>query len=745
MSFIPRAALAAVAIAPFGVSPIVRNYHHGHSVVDTTRSLRIRRTMKALLVASAASLSIATPALAQDREADRLRDEDIVVTGTKTGDFGAKSGIPIDKVPQSIQVIDDDDIIASGSRTIEDALRTVPSATVARSRVGGFAGNTLRIRGFTPQQIRNGIYQRFYDGTDPSALSNVARIEVLKGPSGVLYGESGVGGIISIITKQPANAFEGSLALTGGMYDQKQATVDIGGPISDTLGIRLTGEIERSGSFTDHIDVHRENVGLALTWKPNPSITAHFVGEYLHRELPNNPGLPVVGTVTGNGVATVKRSTFLGEPGYSLQENHAPLLQGWVDFKLSDTWTLTPRVQYNEWNNRGKSTTLLTPVAGQPTLIQREGRDGGEHDKFYVAQLDLSGEATTFGIRHRLLFGVEYNHDDVPFQMRATVACGVGTINALNPAYACGAPTSNFGFLATAKLEGYAFYAQDQIALTDAWNVVAGIRHSNSDNDNIFATAFGSTTTAAKLRNTSWQLGTTYALGSGVSLFGGYNTGYDLGAVTGNRKFDGKPFKPETSDQAEAGVRLTRKNVRVSVSAFQINRNNVGVPDPANIGFSLQDGQFRTRGIELEGEWSPLPGWWLQGGYAYLDATISKSSTPTFVGARIAETPAHTATGSTRVTVGRVELRAFGNYVGSRKMINGGAVTLPEYLTFDFGAGTELGRLRIDATLTNVFDKTYYYSDNASRYSLGTENRVFPGEPRTLSLRVAYRFGATPR
>ncbi|WP_294194704.1 TonB-dependent receptor [uncultured Sphingomonas sp.] len=351
----------------------------------------------------------------------------------------------------------------------------------------------------------------------------------------------------------------------------------------------------------------------------------------------------------------------------------------------------------------------------------------------------------TFGVRHKLLMGVEYNHDNVPFRMVATVPCGVGSINALRPVYGCGAPTSNFGFLSRATLEGAAIYAQDQIALTDAWNVVAGIRHSRSDNDNTFTTAFSSSSNSAKLRNTSWQLGTTYALGGGFSLFGGYNTGCDLGAVTGSRRFDGVAFKPETSNQAEAGVRIVRDTVRGNLSVFQIRRNNVAVPDPANAGFQLQDGQFRTRGFELEGEWSPLPGWWLQGGYAYLDAEITKSTTPTLVGGRIAETPENTVTTATRVVIGRVELRAAAKYVGARKVINGGAVTLPDYETFDIGAGTEVGPVRIDASLTNLFDKTYYFSDNLSRYSLGKEDRVLPGEPRTLSVRVAYRIGGARR
>ena len=690
------------------------------------------------------SLLVVAPAFAEDKTGEAMPDT-VVVTGTKTGDFGVKSGIPIEQVPQSIQVLDGEDLVGSGTRSIDDALRAVPSATIARSRVGAGASGTLRVRGFAAYQMRNGIRQRYYQDVDTSALSNVARIEVLKGPSGVLYGQSGVGGIVSIITKQPTDSFEGSVALTGGMYDEKMLTLDVGGPVTDTFGIRLTGEVERSGTFVDYQDIDRENVGLTFAWRPNDRVSAHFVAEYLHRESVNNPGLPTVGTVISNGVGKVKRSTFLGEPGYSLQENDAPLIQAWIDIKLGDTWTVTPRFQYSEFNNTARSTTLLPPVAGQPTLIQRQGRNAGEHDQFYLGQLDLAGEATTFGIRHKLLFGVEYSAERVNFRMQDNVPCGIGAIDALNPVYGCGAPTSNFGFLSQAYVDGFAFYAQDQVALTDAWTVVAGVRHSRFDNDNIFTTAFFSSTNSGKLRNTTWQLGTTYALGGGVSLFGGYNTGYDLEWVIGARRRDGTPFKPETSDQAEAGVRLTRDTLRASLSAFRIRRNDVAVPDPDDLGFQIQEGQFRVRGIEAEGEWSPASGWWLQGGYAYLDGKVSRTTTPGMLGARLAETPKHSATASTRVMIGRVELRASANYVGARKMVNGGAVTLPDYLTFDLGAGIELGPVRIDAALTNVFDKMYYYSDNLFVYSIGTEDRVLPGDPRTFSIRVTYNFGGGRR
>ena len=258
-------------------------------------------------------------------------------------------------------------------------------------------------------------------------------------------------------------------------------------------------------------------------------------------------------------------------------------------------------------------------------------------------------------------------------------------------------------------------------------------------------TAFGSTPDSARISNTTWQLGTTYALGGGVSLFGGYNTGFDLEPVIGVRTRTGSPLKPETSDQVEAGVRLARGPSRVSLSVFRIRRNDVAVPDPADSGFRIQEGQVRVQGIELEGEWMPLRGWWLQGGYAYLDGRVTESTTPTQVGAWLAETPEHAATASTRVMVGPIELRAGANYVGSRKMVNGGAITLPSYVIFDIGAGTRFGPLRLDAVLANVGNKTYYYSDNSSVFSVSGENAVYPGAPRTFMLRASYNFGGGPR
>ena len=157
-------------------------------------------------LAAAAALCCALPARGQS---------EIIVTGSKlAADFGGKSGIPLEELPQSVQVVTREDIAALGASSVGDLLRTVPSASPGHSRVGGYQSFSLKIRGFLADQMRNGIRQRYYEDVDASALANIERVEVLKGPSGALYGQSAVGGILSIITKRPLDEFAASATAT---------------------------------------------------------------------------------------------------------------------------------------------------------------------------------------------------------------------------------------------------------------------------------------------------------------------------------------------------------------------------------------------------------------------------------------------------------------------------------------------------------------------------------------------------
>lgn len=693
--------------------------------------------MKSSILAIAAMLCAPLPAFAETAAPDD-QSTDIVVTGTKSGDFGEKSGIPIDRLPQSVQIITADEIIQRGATSIADILRTVPSASIGNSRTSRYQSFSINVRGFLLDQMRNGIRQRYYEDVDASALSNIERVEILKGPSAVLYGQSAVGGIASIITKQPSAEWAGSAAFTVGSFDQRVGTIDVGGPISSTLGIRVTGEIERSGTFVDFQDIDRENIAVTLNWHPTPGVDAHLVAEYVERRTLSNPGLPTVGTIASNGVAPIRREAFLAEPAFSPLSANSPLLQAWVAVDLGGGWTVTPRAQYSELNTPFTQIRVLGVDAANPVLVRRNGRIGSEDDSYTIAQLDLTGTVKTGAIIHKLLVGYEYDRERSVFIQSNFVA--VPSINALNPVYLTAAqqPALTFAFNFRQRLDGHALYAQDQVAIGERLGLVLGVRHAWLSNDGFFSsdpTTFGTPDTE-RVEQTSVQAGATYKLGGGFSAFGGYNSGYDVeNSFGGAPTVTGQRLSPETSEQYELGVRFNQSGVRLSAAAFEIRRRDVAGDDPDNPGFSRNFGAFRVRGFELEGEVEPAKNLLVSFGYAYLDGVVSRSAAASDVGGRIVDLPSHSGNIRARYVVPGTpfDLRGGVNYQGPRAAATASAVLIPELILADLGIGATIGRFRADLTANNLFDRRYFTST-------GNANAVFPGDPRTVSFRLGVNF-----
>lgn len=686
--------------------------------------------------ACALTFVLAIPALAEDEQ-----KETIVVTGTKS-EFGEKSGIALEKLPQSVQVISSEDIIARGATSVGDLLRAVPSANVGNSRVSRYQSFSLNVRGFLVDQMRNGIRQRYYEDVDASALSNVDKVEVLKGPSAVLYGQSAVGGIVSIITKKPTDSFAASGAITLGTFNQKVATLDVGGPVSETLGIRITGEIERSGTFVDFQDIDRENLAVTFNWRPSDYVSAYLVAEYVERRTLSNPGLPVVGTVTSNGVARISRKAFLAEPEFASLKADSPLLQAWVDVDLGNGWAITPRLQYSELNTPFTQIRVLGVDATDPTLVRRNGRIGSENDSYTIGQIDLTGTIRTGSLRHKLLVGYEYDRERSIFIQSNFVS--VPLINGLNPTYLSIAqkPALAFAFNFAGNTDGHALYLQDQVEIGKRLGLVLGIRHSWLKNEGFFSTdptTFGVADVESP-ELTSVQAGATYQLDGGFSIFGGYNTGFDVeNSFGGAPTVDGDRLQPETSEQFEAGLRYASDRAQVTLSTFQIKRRDVAGDDPDNPGFSKNIGSFRVRGLELEGKVDVLDGLSLSAGYAYLAGKITASATPTEVGGRIADLARHS--GNVRVTYAipgtPFDVRAGLAYQGKRAIASASPILLDDIVLADMGVGAKFGQFRVDLVANNVFDVTYYTVAGAHQ---GNRNSVYPGDPRTVSLRVGVGF-----
>jgi iron complex outermembrane receptor protein len=421
----------------------------------------------------------------------------------------------------------------------------------------------------------------------------------------------------------------------------------------------------------------------------------------------------MIGTIRAHGAARIDRSTFLGEPGFTGLVSDAPPVQARVDLRIAAGWTLTPRLQYSQCN-------------------PRNGPRGREEDKYKVAPLGRSGGVNTAGMDHALLIGMEHGAEQPTFVRPDMRLDGLPPINAVNPSCALATAPSRlaFSFAGTGKVDGFVAHAQNQIALSQEWNVALGVRGSPFDHDN----RRNGVRNADAISTTTWQLGSTCRLGGGASLFGGYNTGFDLEPVVGSRSRDGSPFVPETSDQREAGVRVARGTQRANMSAFRIGRNTVAVPDPGDVNFRIQEGQLRAQGVEIEREWTPLRGPRLQGGYAYLNGRPTRTTTAALLGAPLGDTPEQTVTFSSRWMAGTIELRGGVYHLGRRRPVNGGPVTPAGYTAVDPGAGAVLGPVRTDAALINVADAVYYTANGGASF-------VCPGDPQRPGVRLAYAFG----
>jgi len=657
--------------------------------------------------------------------------EEVVVTGQKTsgGEFGAKSGIPLDKLPQSVQILDAESLLERGVYSVGEALRAVPSANAGNSRVASYQSFSLKVRGFLADQMRNGVRQRYYEDVDSSALSNVERIEILKGPSSVLFGQSAVGGVISLVTKRPQRDFAASVMLSAGSFDRKTGAFDVTGAIADGLYFRATGELERSSTFVDYQDEERENVGVSLTWEASDQITAYLVTEWIKRDSLRYPGLPFTGTQVSNGIDRLSRSTFLGEPDHADLKSRAPLVQAWADIALGNDWTLTPRVSHSGFYTKFTQ-TRVRGVGADAVTVNRNGRFGREDDQYTIGQLDLYGSMDFGGITHNLLLGVEYDRERSTFLQHNFAA--VPAINSLNPVYAfrTAEPQAVFAFDLVGNIDGWAGYLQDMIDLTEQWNVIAGLRWSTFDMHSRFNTDVDDSDTNAA----TWQIGTTYALNDHWSLFGGYNTGIDLESTASSRDSAGKQFEPEESDQIEAGLRYTSENFRGSVSLFRVQKKNALTTDPVDPDFLTQTGKIRVQGVELEGELSLTEMLYLQGGYAWMDNRILESNDGD-EGEELGDTPEHQASLFLRYATGfkGLELRAGMNYVGSRLLVNASNVELDDYVTVDLGVSYELDSTRLELLVNNLLDDVYFTAS-------GNGFAVIPGDPRQVTLRLRHTF-----
>lgn len=686
-----------------------------------------------------ASAQVATelPTLEVEGQAVRERGDGPVQGYRATRTTSAtRTDTPIREIPQSVTVVPRQVAEDTAATRVEDLL-TYAGGVVRQNNLGGLALREVAIRGFaTGEFYRNGFsINRGYQS--PPDAASIERVEVLRGPASLLYGRGDPGGTFNIITQQPLPF--ASYGATG-FFDHRgsaRGTFDATGPLNreGTVAYRLGGAVENTRSFREFVEGDRLFLAPVLTWRATPDTTVTLEAELLRSDQTLDRGVVAV----GNRLGAVPIRRFLGEPNQGRLRTENAVVQLRAEHRLNNDWTARVGGQYLGGSLVGDAIENNRLLADGRTL-RRERRfrdyEWGDLD----LQANVTGRFATGPLQHTLIAGLEYEtYRNREILFRSNVNATPYTIDIFAPAY--GRPPPPLASRSTDTLEKihtYAAFVQDQVAITPKLKAVAGVRVERFEQEFASRTGGGLTTEQAKTAAVP-RVGLLYDLTGSVSVYGSVARSFRP-----NRGGDvaGRPFAPENGMAYEVGAKFDLLDGRLGVTAavFQIERENVLTPDPANTAFSIVAAEARSRGFDVTVAGELAPSWRVIGGYAYVDAETTRGNAALPAGSALLNIPRHSASLLSVYEFRDGPLAGLGvgggvNHVGSRAgQADNPAFRLPSYTTVDALAYYRITKnVRVNLNVLNLFDKEYYERSFSNVF-------VSPGAPRTVFGSVAFRF-----
>ncbi|MDF5721949.1 MAG: TonB-dependent siderophore receptor [Rhizonema sp. PD37] len=676
----------------------------------------------------------------QQKPSSRLSPEpiEIVVTGKPDTAYKVNNTTTATKTPANLleipatvqvfprQVLDDLDAQNQG-----EVLRTAGIITT------GFPStlfDSFSVRGFGSTLFRNGL--KDLSGINTVDTANTERIELLRGPASVLYGQLSPGGVINRVTKQPLSQpyYFGQVRV--GSEKTVEPSIDFSGPLNQdrTLLYRLNADYLSADSFVDFVNRQRYFVAPALTWLIGKNTSLTVEGEYQDVEYPNGDpeaGLIAAGTVLPNPNGKIPRSRNLAEPSdsNSFQESR---IAYHLEHRFSDNWVLRIGFQYgNKDTNpaRGLATFLDSLEADNRTL-DRIASDYSEMDNEYFTDTNLTGQFKTGSIEHKLLVGFDLFWLDIRSKENIYPR---SPIDLFNPVYGtpAGPITGSSDNSSTNNAQGV--YLQDQISLTDNLKFLLGGRFDWLNRSSL--NNLNGRRTSQDNNAFSPRLGIVYQPIKPISLYASYSQSFQQVIGTDAQ---GNSFEPSRGTQYEVGVKTDLLNNKLSTTLafYDLTQTNLTTVDPNNSRFRIQTGEERSRGIELYSTGEIAPGWNIIFSYNYIDPRITKDNSIR-VG-NFLNVPQNTASLWTTYIIPTGSWKGFGGglglfYVGDRYGDLANTFTLPSYFRTDAALYYRRNNLRVQLNLQNLFNTLYYVGANG-------QTQVFPGAPFEAYLSVGWQF-----
>lgn len=760
-------------VAP-GMEQGIRN-----SVMNRSNSTSVGFTVS-LLAALVAGFS--AQAAAQSNEDDTTELEPIVVSGEREGpvgpDYGykadrsltaTKTDTPLSETPRSVSVATRDQIEDRGSRNLTDILQYMPGVTPSPQTGGDtHAADVFNIRGMNQRDYGYGTYR---DGLrlQPNAYSTSAepygleRVEVLKGPTSILYGENAPGGLVNLVSKRPTDTPQGEVNLGYGTHERKEVSADVSGPLTEDGSVkgRLVFLRRQANTQTESVPDDRVYFAPSITFELSDRDTLTLLTMYQQDNTEIQLALPAAGTLLDHPGGELETDANLGHPewdnfdrevwsfgweyehefnnAWSFRQNARYLRsrvdrqETWRDFAviLGQTLDVTPAQLQLLVNNYPSLAPLGTDGFASAQLAY--GLDRFNESRTYAIDNQIVGDFKSGELDNTLLLGaafdqtsfeqtvdssafpsVDFTNPAAPLQLNE-----FQLVDIFNPQYMNAPQTSSPQSDSDADQQMVGVYSQIQTRYRNLIGLL-GARFDSVDTE--YKDTVSGVDEDGSDDELTWQAGLMYEFDFGLSPYANYATSF-IPAAREAAEDTGRPLEPVTGDQYEVGFKYQPpgSQVAMTVAYFDLTRENDIVFDDA-VGGYRQVGETESRGVEFEVVGDVTDNISVTAAYTYLDTEVTDDGGSRTEGRRSAGIPYHQAALWTNYefhsgALSGLETGLGIRYLGSTKAYPDPVLGYGNELETDAQALVDLAvaygfaeNWRVGVTAKNVFDKEYVAS-----------------------------------
>lgn len=654
-----------------------------------------------------------------------------------TTSTATKTDTSLLETPQSVSVITRETMDVLGAQTLSQALRysagVLPDNAGAETRY-----DWINIRGISESTL--GLYLnglRLQSNTEfriePYGLEQV---DVMRGPSSVLYGQNAPGGLINMVSKRPTDASLHEIQLSGGSFNNRQAAFDFSGAIDEDHKVlyRLTGLVRESDTQVQYTPDDRTYIAPSFTFRPSDRTSLTILASYQKDHIGFGQFLPAYGTVLNNPNGKIPVRRFVGDPDLDNTKREQTMFGYELAHDFNDNIQFKQNFRYSHLSYRVKT-------AGYGLgLVTMNGADPEAAENYrYVNRLPFSDmrEVDVFGFdnqlqgrfshgdwKHTVLAGLDYYDYN---QLRTQGRGATSVLDLYEPDYDGSAAITRIASKQRSHLRQFGSYVQDQIKYGDHWLLTLGARRDWAT-QKISNRLTGGRSDQSDAAN-SFRGALMYRTDMGLAPYVSYSESFQPNIGTDRQD---NQFSPSRGKQYEIGMKFQPQGVEsfATLSLFDLRMTNVLTTDAVDPTYSSASGEQRSRGIELEGTAVLGRGWRMLGSYSYVNAEITKSNDG-LEGKHPTQQPAHMASLWLDYTVQSGPLVGLGGgvgarYVGTTYIDSDNAMgKAPPRTLVDLGLRYVANKnWRFDLNASNLFDKIYAICVTPSQCAYGTRRVV---------------------